>query len=179
MRTAVDHGLHGAPWADDRAGAHVARAAKVVSWGVTDAGHLCPISMTYAVVPALRTTPELAAQYEPLLTSREYDYGLRAPLTKRGLIAGMSMTEKQGGSDVRANPPRAVPAADGSYRLTGHKWFPSAPMSDLFLPLAQAPGGLSCFLVPRVLPDGTRNAFFLQRLKDKLGNKPTPPGGVE
>jgi putative acyl-CoA dehydrogenase len=179
MRTAVEHGLHGAPWADERPGAHVARAAKVISWGVADAGHLCPISMTYAVVPALRTTPELAARYEPLLTNRVYDVGLRPPLTKTGLIAGMSMTEKQGGSDVRANTTRAVPAADGSYRLTGHKWFTSAPMSDLFLTLAQAPGGLSCFLVPRVLPDGTRNAFFLQRLKDKLGNRSNASSEVE
>ena len=179
MRTAVAHGLHGAPWADDRPGAHVARAAKMVSWGVADAGHLCPISMTYAVVPALRTTPDLSAQYEPLLTNRTYDYGLRAPLTKSGLIAGMSMTEKQGGSDVRANTTVAVPSADGSYRLTGHKWFTSAPMSDLFLTLAQAPGGLSCFLVPRVLPDGSRNAFYLQRLKDKLGNKSNASSEVE
>jgi len=179
MNTAVEHGLHAAPWADERPGAHVARAAKVVSWGVADAGHLCPISMTYAVVPALRTTPELSARFEPLLTNRAYDFGLRAPLEKRGLIAGMSMTEKQGGSDVRANTTRAVPTADGAYRLTGHKWFTSAPMSDLFLTLAQAPGGLSCFLVPRVLPDGTRNAFFLQRLKDKLGNKSNASGEVE
>jgi putative acyl-CoA dehydrogenase len=179
MRTAVEHGLHGAPWADDRPGAHVARAAKVLAWGVSDAGHLCPISMTYAVVPALRTTPGLAAQYEPLLTNREYDPGLRPPLAKHGLIAGMSMTEKQGGSDVRANSTRAVPEADGSYRLTGHKWFTSAPMSDIFLTLAQAPGGLSCFLVPRVLADGTRNAFFLQRLKDKLGNKSNASSEVE
>jgi putative acyl-CoA dehydrogenase len=135
--------------------------------------------MTYAVVPALRTTPALAAQFEPLLTNREYDYGMRAPLTKRGLIAGMSMTEKQGGSDVRANTTRAVPDGAGGYRLTGHKWFTSAPMSDVFLTLAQAPGGLSCFLVPRVLPDGTLNAFLLQRLKDKLGNKSNASGEVE
>jgi len=179
MHKAVEHGLHGSPWTDAQPGAHVARAAKIVAWGVADAGHLCPISMTYAVVPALRTTPELAAQYEPLLTNREYDPGLRAPLGKRGLIAGMSMTEKQGGSDVRANTTRAVPNADGSYLLTGHKWFTSAPMSDLFLTLAYAPGGLSCFLVPRVLPDGTRNAFFLQRLKDKLGNKSNASSEVE
>jgi putative acyl-CoA dehydrogenase len=179
MRTAVEHGLHGAPWADDRPGAHVARAAKVMTWGVSDAGHLCPISMTYAVVPALRTTPELAAQYEPLLTNRVYDFGLRAPLTKAGLIAGMSMTEKQGGSDVRANTTRAVPQPDGTYRLVGHKWFTSAPMSDLFLTLAQTEGGLSCFLVPRVLPDGSRNALFLQRLKDKLGNKSNASSEVE
>jgi putative acyl-CoA dehydrogenase len=179
MRTAVEHGLHGAPWADDRPGGHVARAAKVVSWGVADAGHLCPISMTYAVVPALRAETDLAAQYEPLLTNREYDFGLRVPSGKRGLIAGMSMTEKQGGSDVRTNTTQAVPAGDGSYRLTGHKWFTSAPMSDLFLTLGQARGGLSCFLVPRVLPDGTRNAFFLQRLKDKLGNRSNASSEVE
>jgi putative acyl-CoA dehydrogenase len=179
MRTAVERGLHGAPWADDTPGAHVARAAKVLAWGAADAGHLCPISMTYAVVPALRTTPAIAARYEPLLTNREYEPELRAPLTKRGLIAGMSMTEKQGGSDVRANTTRAIPQADGSYRLTGHKWFTSAPMSDLFLTLAQTSDGLSCFLVPRMLPDGERNAFYLQRLKDKLGNKSNASSEVE
>jgi putative acyl-CoA dehydrogenase len=178
MKFAVEHGLHAAPWADDRPGAHVARAAKMMVWGVTDAGHLCPISMTYAAVPALRTTPELAARFEPLLAARSYDPELRPPDTKPGLIAGMSMTEKQGGSDVRANTTRAVPSADG-YRLTGHKWFTSAPMSDVFLTLAQAPGGLSCFLVPRVLPDGTRNAFRLQRLKDKLGNRSNASAEVE
>ncbi len=179
MRIAVEHGLHGSPWSSERAGVHVARAAKLMAWGVSDAGHLCPISMTYAVVPALRTTPALAADYEPLLTSTTYDYGLRPPLTKLGLIAGMSMTEKQGGSDVRANTTTAVRAGDGSYRLTGHKWFTSAPMSDLFLTLAQAPGGLSCFLVPRVLPDGSLNAFYLQRLKDKLGNKSNASSEIE
>jgi putative acyl-CoA dehydrogenase len=179
MTVAVEHGLHAAPWADDRAGAHVARAGKMIAWGAADAGHLCPISMTYAVVPALRATPDIAAQYEPLLTRREYDPGLRAPLSKRALIAGMSMTEKQGGSDVRANTTRAVPQADGTYRLTGHKWFTSAPMSDLFLTLAQTPHGLSCFLVPRVLPDGVPNAMYLQRLKDKLGNKSNASSEVE
>jgi putative acyl-CoA dehydrogenase len=179
MRTAVEHGLHGAPWADARPGAHVARAAKVMAWGTSDPGHLCPISMTYAVVPALRHAPELAAQYEPLLTSREYDPVLRAPLGKRGLIAGMSMTEKQGGSDVRANTTRALPEPDDSWRLVGHKWFTSAPMSDLFLTLAQTETGLSCFLVPRVLPDGARNNFFLQRLKDKLGNRSNASSEVE
>jgi len=178
MDTAVRNGLHAAPWADDRPGAHVARAAKFMAWNV-DAGHGCPISMTYAVVPALRAAPELAAAYEPLLTASVYDPGLRPPLTKRGLIAGMSMTEKQGGSDVRANTTAAVPAADGSYRITGHKWFTSAPMSDVFLVLAQAPGGLTCFLLPRVLPDGTRNAMYLQRLKDKLGNRSNASSEVE
>jgi len=172
MDVAVGEGMAAAPWADPRPGAHVARAAAVFTWNQVEAGHTCPITMTYAAVPALRNAPALAAAYEPLLASRVYDPGLRAPLTKRGLLAGMGMTEKQGGSDVRANTTTATPAAaDGSYRLRGHKWFTSAPMCDLFLVLAQAPGGLSCFLLPRVLPDGTRNVFRIQRLKDKLGNR--------
>ncbi|WP_406278336.1 acyl-CoA dehydrogenase family protein [Embleya sp. NBC_00896] len=179
MAVAVAHGLHASPWREDRAGAHVARAARLYAWSQVEAGHMCPISMTYASVPALRVEPELAEVYEPLLASREYDYGLREPTGKRGLLAGMSMTEKQGGSDVRTNTTRAVRSADGSYRLTGHKWFTSAPMSDLFLTLAQAPGGLSCFLVPRVLPDGTRNAFHLMRLKDKLGNRSNASAEIE
>ncbi|WP_127784516.1 acyl-CoA dehydrogenase family protein [Rhodococcus sp. X156] len=180
MQTAVAHGLHGSPWSDPGPGAHVARAAKFLVWSTVDAGHGCPISMTNAVVPALRANPELAAAYEPLLTSREYDFGLRAPLGKRGLIAGMSMTEKQGGSDVRANTTRAVPGGAGTYLLTGHKWFTSAPMSDVFLVLAQeADAGLSCFLLPRVLPDGTRNRMHLQRLKDKLGNHSNASSEVE
>ncbi|MFF0391382.1 isovaleryl-CoA dehydrogenase [Kitasatospora sp. NPDC004615] len=179
MRTAVEHGLHAAPWQDERPGAHTARAAKFYVWGQVEAGHTCPISMTYASVPALRTSPELAAAYEPLLAAREYDFGLREPHGKRGLIAGMSMTEKQGGSDVRTNTTRAVPVGDGTYRLVGHKWFTSAPMSDLFLTLAQAPGGLSCFVLPRVLPDGSRNALRLQRLKDKLGNKSNASSEIE
>ena len=178
MRTAVGHGLHGAPWSDDRPGAHVARAAKFMVWNV-DAGHGCPISMTYAVVPALRAAPVLAAQFEPLLTNREYDPGLRDPAGKRGLIAGMSMTEKQGGSDVRAGTTTATPQTDGTYALLGHKWFTSAPMSDLFLTLAQAPGGLSCFLVPRVLPGGALNPMHLVRLKDKLGNRSNASSEVE
>jgi putative acyl-CoA dehydrogenase len=180
MAAAVGNGLHATPWIDpERRGAHVARAAKFYVWGATDAGHMCPISMTYAVVPALRHAPELAARYEPLLASTSYDFGLRPPEGKAGLLAGMSMTEKQGGSDVRANTTQAVPAPDGSYRLTGHKWFTSAPMNDVFLVLAQAPGGPSCFLLPRVLPDGSRNAMFLQRLKDKLGNRSNASAEVE
>ncbi|MER7416064.1 isovaleryl-CoA dehydrogenase [Micromonospora peucetia] len=178
MRVAVTHGLHAAPWADDRPGAHVARAAKFYTWR-PDAGHGCPISMTYAAVPALRHAPELAATYEPLLTATTYDFGLRPPLAKRGLLAGMSMTEKQGGSDVRANTTTAHPEPDGSYRLLGHKWFTSAPMCDVFLTLAQAPDGLTCFLVPRVLPDGTRNPMRLMRLKDKLGNRSNASAEVE
>lgn len=179
MTLAVEHGLHGTPWADHRPGAHVARAAKFYVWGAADAGHMCPVSMTYAVIPALRHNPELAARYEPLLTARTYDFGLREPSTKAGLIAGMSMTEKQGGSDVRANTTSATPQPDGSYRILGHKWFTSAPMSDMFLTLAQAPGGLSCFLLPRVLPDGSRNPIRLQRLKDKLGNKSNASAEIE
>ncbi|MFG2054336.1 acyl-CoA dehydrogenase family protein [Micromonospora sp. NPDC048930] len=178
MRTAVTHGLHAAPWADDRPGAHVARAAKFYTWR-PDAGHGCPISMTYAAVPALRHNPDLAARYEPLLTATTYDFGLRAPLGKQGLLAGMSMTEKQGGSDVRANTTTARPEPDGTYRLLGHKWFTSAPMCDLFLTLAQAPGGLTCFLVPRVLPDGARNPMRLMRLKDKLGNRSNASAEIE
>src|SRR5258707_6953264 len=171
MRTAIGTGMHGAPWADDRPGAHVVRAAKVSVWNV-EPGHTCPVSMTYAVVPALRYNPELAAVYEPLLTNREYDPELKLATTKRGITAGMSMTEKQGGSDVRAGTTEATPNADGSYSLTGHKWFTSAPMCDVFLVLAQArggersdggsSGGLSCFFLPRVLPDGTCNRMFLQ-----------------
>ncbi|MGW8436890.1 acyl-CoA dehydrogenase family protein [Nocardiopsis sp. NPDC055551] len=179
MDQAVEHGMHAAPWADDRAGAHVARAAKFFLWSQAESGHGCPISMTYAAVPALRHSPELAARYEPLLTARSYDFGLRPPLGKSGLIAGMSMTEKQGGSDVRANTTRAVATSEGHYLLTGHKWFTSAPMSDVFLTLAQAPEGLTCFLVPRVLPDGTRNKLFVQRLKDKLGNRSNASAELE
>jgi putative acyl-CoA dehydrogenase len=179
MTVAVGHGLHAAPWRDSRPGAHVARAAGFYVWSASDAGHGCPISMTYAIVPALRHAPELAGRFEPLLAAGEYDFGLRPPDTKRGLLAGMSMTEKQGGSDVRANTTRAVPAGDGLFSLTGHKWFTSAPMGDLFMVLAQAPGGLSCFLLPRVLPDGSRNGMRLQRLKDKLGNRSNASAEVE
>ncbi|MGX1672822.1 acyl-CoA dehydrogenase family protein [Streptomyces sp. NPDC055400] len=171
MDVAVGEGLAGSAWADERPGAHVARAAAFMVWSSTEAGHGCPVSMTYAVVPALRHAPDLAKIYEPLLTSRVYEPGLHTPGEKRGLLAGMGMTEKQGGTDVRANTTSATEQADGTWRLRGHKWFTSAPMNDLFLVLAQAPGGLTCFLVPRVLPDGSRNTFRIQRLKDKLGNR--------
>jgi putative acyl-CoA dehydrogenase len=185
MTTAVRHGLHATPWASDAPGAHVARAAKFYVWTQAEAGHGCPISMTYSVVPALRHAPELAARFEPLLTSSSYEPALKVPDTKAGLLAGMAMTEKQGGSDVRANTTRAEPAGDGSYLLTGHKWFCSAPMCDLFLVLAQTPktpqanGGLTCFLLPRVLPGGERNSMRLQRLKDKLGNRSNASAEVE
>ncbi len=179
MSTAVGHGLHATPWASARPGAHVARAAKFIVWTQAEAGHGCPISMTYASIPALRHSPDLAARYEPLLSSAVYDPGLRVPDSKAGLLAGMAMTEKQGGSDVRANTTRAEPAGDGGYLLTGHKWFCSAPMCDLFLVLAQAREGLTCFLLPRVRPDGSRNAMHIQRLKDKLGNTSNASSEVE
>ena len=182
MGAAVGHGLAGAPWADQAAGdrfAHVRRAVGYLGWTQVEAGHGCPVTMTYAVVPALRRAPELAEALEPGLTSRSYEFGLTDPQTKRGLVAGMGMTEKQGGSDVRANTTRATPSGDGSWSLTGHKWFTSAPMSDLFLVLAQTGEGLSCFLVPRVLPGGERNVFRLQRLKDKLGDRSNASSEVE
>jgi putative acyl-CoA dehydrogenase len=181
MGRAVGAGLQAAPWAPDAgAHAHLHRAAGFYLWTQTESGHLCPISMTYAAVPALRHDADLAREFEPGLCSPEYDFGLRPAAAKRGLLAGMSMTEKQGGSDVRAATTRAVPEGDaGHYRLTGHKWFTSAPMNDLFLTLAQAPGGLSCFVVPRVLPDGQRNAVSVLRLKDKLGNRSNASGEIE
>jgi putative acyl-CoA dehydrogenase len=182
METAVGHGLHAAPWAQQRPGGHVARAAKFYVWSQAEAGHGCPISMTYAVVPALRHATDLAARFEPLLVSHAYDPGLRPPEGKRGLLSGMAMTEKQGGSDVRANTTRAEPVSGdgaGAHVLTGHKWFCSAPMSDLFLTLAQGPAGLTCFLLPRVLPGGERNGMRLQRLKDKLGNRSNASAEVE
>jgi putative acyl-CoA dehydrogenase len=180
MRTAVEHGLAGAPWAASGvAHPHVRRAVGYLGWTQVEMGHGCPVTMTYAAVPALRRSPELAARFEPGLTATAYEFGLTEPSGKRGLVAGMGMTEKQGGSDVRANTTRAVPRSDGSYGLTGHKWFTSAPMSDLFLVLAQLEEGVSCFAVPRVLPDGSRNVFHVQRLKDKLGDRSNASSEVE
>ena len=180
MTTAITRGLHAAPWRDQRPGAHLDRAARFYVWGQAEAGHLCPVSMTYAMIPALRHAPDLAAQYEPLLAATAYDPARTPPAAKRGLTAGMSMTEKQGGSDVRANTTIATKTSDGTYRITGHKWFTSAPMGDLFMVLAQTQEkGLTCFLLPRMLPDGTRNAMHLQRLKDKLGNRSNASAEVE
>ncbi|MGW2009024.1 acyl-CoA dehydrogenase family protein [Streptomyces nigrescens] len=174
---AVTSGLNDA-WS--RPDGHVRRTAGFIVWTQAEAGHGCPLSMTHAAVPALRAEPELAAEWEPLLTSQVYERELRPVAEKGGALAGMAMTEKQGGSDVRANTTRAEPlAAPGEYVLTGHKWFCSAPMSDAFLVLAQAPGGLTCFLLPRVLPDGSRNSFRIQRLKDKLGNRSNASAEVE
>jgi putative acyl-CoA dehydrogenase len=182
MRTSLAHGLHAGPWAEPRPGAHVARAAKVIVWYQVDAGHICPVSMTYAVVPALRHQPEIAATWEPMIHSSVYDPANRPATQKDGVTCGMALTEKQGGSDVRANTTRAVPigaTAERAYSLSGHKWFCSAPMSDAFLMLAQAPGGISCFLTPRWRPDGTRNTIRIQRLKDKLGDRSNASSEIE
>lgn len=183
MQKATALGLHGAAWHDERASAHVARAAAFFVWGQVEAGHGCPISMTYAAVPALRTTPSLAAIWEPLFAARMYDPALRPVHEKKSALCGMAMTEKQGGSDVRANTTRAhFTGQDGwgsRYEITGHKWFCSAPMCDAFLVLAQTPSGLSCFLLPRILDDGSRNALRIQRLKDKLGNRSNASSEVE
>jgi putative acyl-CoA dehydrogenase len=175
----VEHGLHAAPWVDGEPAPHVARAARFVTLAYAEAGVGCPLSMTYSAIPALRADPGLAADWEPGLTARAYDPGLRPPAAKSGLLSGMALTERQGGSDVRANETRAEPLGDDGYALAGEKWFCSAPMCDLFLVLAQAPGGLTCFVLPRVLPDGTRNGFRVNRLKDKLGNRSNASAEVE
>lgn len=180
MSRAVGHGLAAAPWEDDSPHAHVRRAAGFIAWSQTEPGHGCPISMTYAAVPALRADDALAKEWTPLLASRFYDPGMRPASTKLGALAGMGMTEKQGGSDVRANVTSAVPTStEGTYTLHGHKWFTSAPMNDVFLMLAQAAGGLTCFVVPRVLPDGGRNQLDVVRLKDKLGNRSNASSELE
>jgi putative acyl-CoA dehydrogenase len=178
LRLGVENELHSLPWArsGDRPlrdpSPHVVRAALFVTLAYAEAGVGCPLSMTFAAVPALReAAPELAQAWEPLLTSSEYEPGLRPATDKAGALVGMAMTERQGGSDVRANVTRAEPTGDGAYLLSGHKWFCSAPMSDAFLMLAQAPGGLTCFLLPRILVDGERNGLRIERLKDKLGNR--------
>jgi putative acyl-CoA dehydrogenase len=184
MRTAVEHQLHALPWREARPGAHVARSAMYFAFTQAEQGHGCPITMTFAVIPALRTEPSLAAAWEPLLTASVYDTRPVALSQKRGALAGMAMTERQGGSDVRANTTRAEPAGahtgpGAEYVLTGHKWFCSAPTSDVFLTLAQAAGGLTCFLVPRFLPDGSRNRIRVERLKDKLGNRSNASSEIE
>ena len=174
MKTAVEHGLHASPWSDPRPGAHVARAAHTYLQSQVEAGHGCPVTMTFAAIPALRSTPELAQAWEPKITARVYDPRNVPDAQKAGLTIGMAMTEKQGGSDVRANSTRAFRlGAEGpgaAYELVGHKYFVSAPMCDAFLVLAQAPGGLSCFLLPRWRPDGSKNPMQVLRLKRKMGN---------
>ncbi|MGZ5158598.1 MAG: acyl-CoA dehydrogenase family protein [Caldimonas sp.] len=174
MKTSIERGLHSSPWTDPGPGAHVARAARTYLHTQVDAGHGCPITMTFAAVPSLRTTPALARLWEPKITARVYDPRNAPAAAKQGLTVGMAMTEKQGGSDVRANTTRAWPTGAGgtgqAYELVGHKYFVSAPMCDVFLVLAQAPGGLSCFLLPRWRPDGSKNPLQVLRLKRKMGN---------
>jgi putative acyl-CoA dehydrogenase len=174
---------HALPWNDPRPGAHVARAALGFMMCQVESGVCCPLTMTFAAVPALRHQPEVAAEWEPRVRATQYDQRWQPAERKTAATIGMAMTEKQGGSDVRANSTRAEPAGaggpGGEYLLTGHKWFCSAPMSDAFLTLAQSPGGLSCFLVPRWRPDGSRNRFFIQRLKDKLGNRANASSEIE
>ncbi|MBN9417508.1 DNA alkylation response protein [bacterium SCN 62-11] len=179
IEAGVNAGVHSLPWVDSRAGAHQARVGLHYLLTQIEAGVGCPLTMTFAAVPALRRQPELSAIWEPRLTSREYDFGLRPAEHKKGCLSGMAMTEKQGGSDVRANTTVAEALSDGTYRLQGHKWFCSAPMCDMFLTLAQLPEGVTCFLVPRVLPDGTRNRLHIQRLKDKLGNRSNASSEIE
>ncbi len=180
MRTSVEHRIHSLPWVETRTGANVARAALLMLTAQNELGHTCPISMTFSAVAALRSDPELARQWEPLIVSATYDPRFRPATEKGGILVGMGMTEKQGGSDVRANTTRAERLADSrEYLITGHKWFCSAPMCDAFLILAQAPKGLSCFLLPRWTPAGERNAFHIQRLKRKLGNRSNASSEVE
>ena len=183
MAAGVRDELHALPWRSSEQGANVARGALFITATQAEAGFACPTTMTFAAVPALRAQPELAAEWEPLLTATSYDPASLPAAEKGSAICGMAMTEKQGGSDVRANTTTATPLNGGGpgaeYEINGHKWFCSAPMSDLFLILAQAPEGISCFAMPRILPDGSRNKISIERLKDKLGNRSNASSEVE
>lgn len=183
MKLAFDAGLHSQPWRQPGPGAHVARAAMVSMQAQVEAGHGCPVTMTFASVPTLQIQPEVAELFLDKVLARHYQPQNEPYTAKQALTVGMGMTEKQGGSDVRANTTLARPVAAGGpgqlYSLTGHKWFLSAPMCDLFLVLAQAPGGLSCFALPRWLPDGSKNAWHVIRLKDKMGNRSNASSEVE
>jgi putative acyl-CoA dehydrogenase len=180
MRINMAHALHNSPWREPRMGAHVARTAKHYMLTQVEAGSACPITMTFACIPALRHEPAVLAEWEPRILGTQYESRLLPADEKPAVLIGMAMTEKQGGSDVRENSTRAYPLdGDTEYELVGHKWFCSAPMSDAFLTLAQTDSGLTCFLVPRWRPDATRNPFLIQRLKDKLGNRSNASGEVE
>jgi putative acyl-CoA dehydrogenase len=170
LREAIERECHGLPWRDPQPGAHAVRAVLFMVWSQVSAGVMCPVSMTHAVVPALRESPELAAEWEPRLVAADYE---------RGALAGMAMTEKQGGSDVRANTTSAVPAGDDWWEITGHKWFCSYPPCDVFLTLAQTDEGLSCFMVEGPGREGGQRGFRVQRLKDKLGTRSLPSSEVE
>lgn len=183
MRLGIDAGAHSRPWAEPRPGAHVARAVMMMLHHQVDEGTSCPITMTFAAIPALRRQPNLAAEWEPRILANHYDPRPLPARAKRGVLVGMAMTERQGGSDVQANTTRARPLGPGGpgteYEITGHKWFCSAPNCDAFLVLAQAPRGLACFLLPRWMPDGSPNGFRISRLKDKLGNRSNASSEVE
>jgi putative acyl-CoA dehydrogenase len=179
MTIAMKAGLHSSPWADPQPGAHVARAAGTYMMTQIESGTYCPIAMTYGSVPTLKQNRAIATEWLPRIFSRYYDPLFRPAREKSSALIGMGMTENQGGSDLRTNTTRAEPSEEGGYRLHGHKWFMSAPMCDAFLVLAQAPHGISCFLMPRWRPDGTRNAIRINRLKDKLGNKSNASSEVE
>lgn len=180
MRTSVEHRLHSLPWIESKPGAHVARAVLLMLAAQNEAGHTCPISMTFSSVAALRAEPELASEWEPRIVSSSYDPRFLPAHEKSGVLVGMAMTEKQGGSDVRANTTSAERIGNSrEYLITGHKWFCSAPMCDAFLVLAQAPKGLSCFLLPRWTPAGDKNHFHIQRLKDKMGNRSNASSEIE
>lgn len=183
MRIGIENGCHSLPWTSEQPGAHAARLALNHVRNQLEEGSSCPQTMTFAAIPTLRVQPELAEQWEPLVLANHYDPRPLPAQEKRGVLFGMAMTERQGGSDVRANTTRAEPLAGGGpgteYALEGHKWFCSAPQCDAFFVLAQAPGGLSCFLLPRWLPDGTRNAIKVLRLKSKLGNQSNASSEVE
>ncbi len=179
MELAVENGVHNLPWARPHAGAHVARAALAMLASENEAGHVCPISMTYSAAPVIHRDAETAPEWGPRLNSTSYDSSFQPASRKGGALIGMAMTEKQGGSDVRANTTRAESIGGREYLLDGHKWFCSAPMSDGFLTLAQAPGGLTCFFLPRWRPDGQLNGIHLQRLKQKLGNRSNASSEIE
>ncbi len=183
MATTIQHGGHSMPWTDDRPDSFTARAAMMYLHNQVDAGSCCPLTMTFASVAALRHQPDVAKEWEPLITANEYDPANKPWFEKKGVTIGMAMTEKQGGTDVRANTTKAVAVETKGpgqlYKLTGHKWFCSAPMCDAFLTLAQTEKGLSCFLLPRWKKDGSLNGFYVQRLKNKLGNQANASSEVE
>jgi putative acyl-CoA dehydrogenase len=179
MTLALKWRLHSSPWSDPKPGAHVARAAGCYMLGQIESGVMCPLAMTYGSVPTLVQNHAIATEWLPRIFAHYYDPRFRPAREKTSALIGMGMTENQGGSDLRTNTTSAERADDGSYRLTGHKWFMSAPMCDAFLMLAQAPDGIACFLMPRWRPDGTRNPVHINRLKDKLGNKSNASSEVE
>ena len=179
MRIGIENETHSLAWTSERDGAYVARCALAFLKQQVDEGTSCPLTMTFAVVPSLKIEPNIAAEWLPRILSNEYDERFVAATEKRGATFGMAMTEPQGGSDVRANITFAKPVGNGEYEITGRKWFCSAPMCDAFLVLAQTEKGISCFLLPRFQPDGSKNAFYIQRLKDKLGNKSNASSEIE